>query len=258
MMYRWMCLYGVIFSSMLQAACTVYTEPNPPFNFREKGSIQGLSLDILDASLSAIRSNRLTQDEICLDSWSKIYDESLKNPKSFLISTAKLKERESAFQWVGPLVSVRLGIITKRTQALPQGNLKEMLKTLKIATIKDTAAEKTLLKEVGEEHTLNITRVSTPIQAYKMLEYGRIDAIVYTDIPFVYHLVSENQDVSLYKMAHVMLTTDYYIAAGKEVPKEHISAMQKRLNQLKETDNQGNSTYERILSHYLKGAVLKP
>ena len=91
-----------------------------------------------------------------------------------------------------------------------------------------------------------------------MLEYGRIDALVYTDLPFVYHLVSEKQDVAQYKMAHVLLNTDYYIAAGKDVPKEQISIMQTQLNRLKERDAQGSSMYERIMERYFKGAVLNP
>jgi ABC-type amino acid transport substrate-binding protein len=68
---------------------------------------------------------------------------------------------------------------------VPKGNTIEALRNLRIATIKETSAEQTLFKEIGTNHGLNITRVSTPIQGYKMLEYGRIDALVYTDVPFV-------------------------------------------------------------------------
>ena len=74
----------------------------------------------------------------------------------------------------------------------------------------------------------------------------------------MYHLVSEGQDVSQYKMAHVLLNTDYYIAAGKGVPKEQINIMQTQLNRLKEIDSKGNSMYDRIVANYLKGAVLQP
>lgn len=141
---------------------------------------------------------------------------------------------------------------------VPKGNTIEALRNLRIATIKETSAEQTLFKEIGTNHGLNITRVSTPIQGYKMFEYGRIDALVYTDVPFVYHLVSEGQDVSQYKMAHVLLNTDYYIAAGKGVPKEQINIMQTQLNRLKEIDSKGSSMYDRIVANYLKGAVLQP
>ncbi len=214
-------------------------------------------LDLLEASLATIRP-RFSQEEIDLDIWNKVYNEALAHPNSFLISTARLKDRESLFQWVGPLATVKLGAITKRSLVVPKGNTIEALRNLRIATIKETSAEQTLFKEIGTNHGLNITRVSTPIQGYKMLEYGRIDALVYTDVPFVYHLVSEGQDVSQYKMAHVLLNTDYYIAAGKGVPKEQINIMQTQLNRLKEIDNKGSSMYDRIVANYLKGAVLQP
>ena len=254
--------YGVIFgwlglTALLGADPVVYAGPNPPFNFRGKGVVQGLGFDLLEASLATIRP-RFSQEEIDLDIWNKVYNEALAHPNSFLISTARLKDRESLFQWVGPLATVKLGAITKRSLVVPKGNTIEALRNLRIATIKETSAEQTLFKEIGTNHGLNITRVSTPIQGYKMLEYGRIDALVYTDVPFVYHLVSEGQDVSQYKMAHVLLNTDYYIAAGKGVPKEQINIMQTQLNRLKEIDSKGNSMYDRIVANYLKGAVLQP
>ena len=219
--------------------------------------VQGLGFDLLEASLATIRP-RFSQEEIDLDIWNKVYNEALAHPNRFLISTARLKDRESLFQWVGPLATVKLGAITKRSLVVPKGNTIEALRNLRIATIKETSAEQTLFKEIGTNHGLNITRVSTPIQGYKMLEYGRIDALVYTDVPFVYHLVSEGQDVSQYKMAHVLLNTDYYIAAGKGVPKEQINIMQTQLNRLKEIDSKGSSMYDRIVANYLKGAVLQP
>lgn len=255
-------LYGVIFvwlgvTALCSAEPTVYTEPNPPFNFRDKGVVKGLGFDLLEASLATIRP-RFSQEEINLDVWSKVYTIALEHPNSFLISTTRIKDRETLFQWVGPIATVKLGVITKRNLVVPNGTTLEVLRNLKIATVKESSAEKTLFKEVGSDHGLNITRVSTPIQGYKMLEYGRIDALVYTDLPFVYHLVSEGQDVSQYKMAHILLNTDYYIAAGKGVPKEQINIMQTQLNRLKEPDGKGNSMYDRIMENYLKGAVLQP
>ncbi len=254
-----LCLcFGLYSTSFAAPTIAVYASPNPPFNLREKGLVQGLAFDLLEASLATIRP-RFSQEEIHLAPWKEVYDEALKHPTSFLISASRLKERESFFQWVGPIATVRLGVITKRGMEIPKGkNSLEILQNLKIATIKETSAEKVLFKEIGENNSLNITRVSTPLQGYKMLEYGRVDALVYTDLPFVYHLVNENQDVTQYKMVHVLLNTDYYIAAGKEIPKEQITIMQSQLNRLKEPDAQGSSMYERIMARYFKGAVLNP
>ena len=81
-----------------------------------------------------------------------------------------------------------------------------------------------------------------------MLEYGRVDAVVYTDVPFVYHLITEGQDVSQYRMAYVILNTDYYICAGKEIPKEQIQIMQTQLNRLKEPDGDKGSLYDRMMA----------
>ena len=59
-------------------------------------------------------------------------------------------------------------------------------------------------------------------------------------------------------MVHVLLNTDYYIAAGKSVPKEQVQIMQTQLNRLKEVDGKGSSMYDRIVANYLKGATLQP
>ncbi|NCD12273.1 MAG: ABC transporter substrate-binding protein, partial [Epsilonproteobacteria bacterium] len=47
--------FWVGIASFSWANPAVYTEPNPPFNFREKGLVQGLALDLLEASLATIR-----------------------------------------------------------------------------------------------------------------------------------------------------------------------------------------------------------
>lgn len=236
----------------------LYAVPNPPFSFRDKGVIKGLSIDLLEASLATLRP-RFAQEEIQLEALNKMYDEALKHPNSFLVTMVRLKDREQQFNWLGPIATVRLGLITKRTVDIPKGrNTMEILRPLKLATVKETSSEKLLFKEIGENHGLNITRVSTPIQAYKMLEYGRIDALIYTDVPFVYHLITEGQDVSQYRMAHVILNTDYYICVGKDVPKEQFNIMQTQINRLKEPDGKGSSMYDRIVANYLNGVVLQP
>lgn len=245
-------------TSLISAETALYAVPNPPFSFRDKGAIQGLSIDLLEASLVTIRP-RFAQEEIELESVNKMYDEALKHPKSFLVTMVRLKEREQQFQWLGPIATVRLGLISKRSTPIPKGqNIIEVLRPLRIATVKETSSEKLLFKEIGTNHGLTITRVSTPIQAYKMLEYGRIDALIYTDVPFVYYLLTEGQDISQYRMAHVILNTDYYICVGKDIPKEQFNTMQTQFNRLKEPDGKGGSMYDRIMANYLKGEMLQP
>ncbi|WP_294877059.1 MULTISPECIES: transporter substrate-binding domain-containing protein [unclassified Sulfurospirillum] len=263
MQFRSHFVYGILavifgMTSLVGSDISLYAVPNPPFSFRDKGAIKGLSIDLLEASLVSLRP-QFSQEEIEFDAWNKMYDEALKHPKSYLVTAVKLKEREPHFYWLGPVATVKLAVITKRGTDLPKGKTTlDILRPLRIATIKETSSEKLLFQEIGEKHGLNITRVSTPIQGYKMLEYGRVDALVYTDVPFVYHLISENQDVAQYRLAHVILNTDYYICVGKEIPKEQINIMQAQLNRLKEPDGKGSSLYERIVSRYLKGAVLQP
>lgn len=234
----------------------VYAGPNPPFNFRDKGEVQGLGVDLLNASFSSLRP-KLSQEEMRLDVWKDVYSEALAHPSSFLISTARLKEREDLFQWIGPLATVKLGLIAKRTTTLPKGNLNQLASKLKIATIKETAAERMLLQMLGPDANTSVIRLSTPLQGYKMLEYGRIDALVYTDIPFVYYLVNEAQDPNQYRMIYLLEESHYYIAAGKNVPKSQIAIMQTQLDRLKEKDSSGTSAYDRIMKIYLKGAVLQ-
>lgn len=261
MCFRFFFWYAIVLgwmTSLLGADVAVYAGPNPPFNFRDKGIVQGLGFDLLEATLVSLRP-RFKQEEIKLDVWGKAYTQALAHPTSFLISTARLEEREPLFQWVGSLCTVRLGVITKRKKELVEStNMLEILQPLRIATIKETAAEKVLFKALGEHPTIKIIRLSTPLQGYKMLENDHIDALVYTDVPFVYYLVQEGQDVNQYKMAHVLLNTDYYIAAGKEIPNEQIQIMQAQLNRLKLPDENGNSLYERIVARYLKESVLQP
>lgn len=101
MCFKWcvLCCLGFIFS-LNAASVIVYTEPNPPFNFREKGMIQGLGFDLLEASMISLRP-KIAQDEIYLGTWKEVYKEALDHPNTFLISTIKLKSANLIFNGLG-------------------------------------------------------------------------------------------------------------------------------------------------------------
>lgn len=80
---------------------TIYTEQFPPYNFSNKGQLQGINLDIVREL--CIRANVECTFELL--PWTRAYKQTQSEQFAGLVSTARIDERESSFLWVGPLVS---------------------------------------------------------------------------------------------------------------------------------------------------------
>lgn len=79
---------------------TIYTEHFPPYQFIQEGKVVGIN-----AELTLLVCERAEVDcELELLPWSRSFQLTRQHKFSGLISTARYKEREQQFKWVGPLV----------------------------------------------------------------------------------------------------------------------------------------------------------
>lgn len=246
-------LCSFLFQTFLFAVdVPVFAGINSPFNFRAKGAVTGVTVDILE---SILKENNIefSEKNIVLDSWSSVFSQAIVTQNSILITATRLPEREAMFQWIGPITDVQLGIISKKSANVSLKDVKD-LQGYRIVSVKNTAAERAFVKLGGDVNAL--VRVSTPKQAYKMLEYDRVNAVIATDLPFVYDAVNSGMNIDEYELAFLLKKAPYFIVAHKAMDPKIVEGLQKSLDKLKEKDAQGMSPYQMIFYKYFKQAKL--
>lgn len=230
----------------------IFAGKNAPFNFRHRGEVTGITVDIL-AQIFKDNNLPFAQEKIVLDTWSSVFSQAIVTPNSVLITVTRLPEREEMLQWVGPITDVKLAIIAKKRLNIKMTDIKD-LKGNRIVSVKNTAAERAFVKAGGDLNALE--RVSTPKQAYKMLEYDRVQAIIATDLPFLYEMVKEGLDANEYEVVYVIKKASYYISLHKDIDPKITKMLQKGLDDLKIPDSLGMSPYQKIMYKYFKDASL--
>lgn len=249
---RFLVLLLLFLSFAFAQDIAVFAGKNPPFNYRSKGEITGISVDILT---HLFKENNLNFDakNIVLDTWSAVFSQALVTPNSILITASRLPERESMFQWIGPVAQVKLGIIAKKQSHMSLSDVVN-LKGYKIISIKNSAAERAFIKLGG--NLQNVVRVSTPKQGFRMLEYNRADALITTDLPFIFDALQEGINVNEYELVYLLKKAPYFIATHKDMDVKIVEQLQKSLDTLKKLDEQGLSKYQSIMNKYFKQASL--
>ncbi|WP_024955721.1 substrate-binding periplasmic protein [Sulfurospirillum arcachonense] len=244
-------LFSVVSIPSYAKELTIFAGKNAPFNFRHRGAITGVTVQILE-SIFKDANLPFDQKKIVFDSWSAVFSQAIVTSDSLLITASRIPERESLFQWIGPVATVRLAIVAKKNTV----KIKKLddLKNYNVASVKNTSAERAYVKKGGDLSTFS--RISTPKQGYRMLEYGRIDALICTDLPFVYSLIKQGQNVDDYEIVYVIKNTKYYIAAHKDLSAKTMNILEDGLAKLKQKNSKNISQYDTIMANYFKGKIL--
>jgi len=237
--------------SLFSEDIRIFAGKNAPFNFMYKGKVSGVSVDILE-NIFKQANLPFDQKAIKLDTWSSVFSQAIVTPNSLLITASRIPEREKLFQWIGPVATVRLSIVAKKGTASIK-NLED-IKSYDVVSIKNTSAERAFVKAGGDLST--ILRVSTPKQGYKMLEYGRIDALICTDLPFIYSMIREGKNIDDYEIVYVLSKSKYFIAAHQSIPTKTINILNNELDKLKQKDSSNISKYNLIMEKYFKDSIL--
>ncbi|MFY8119693.1 MAG: substrate-binding periplasmic protein [Roseateles sp.] len=159
-----------------------FTENLPPLNYEEGGQARGFSVELArlicaEAGLSL---------DVQVMPWVRAMQSAAQQPASLLFSLTRTPERESQFQWVGPISPRRVMVYRlSRRQDLQPASLKE-LKNLRIGVVRDSAAARLLQAEGLGEDQLELG-LDDATNLRKLL-VGRMDLIVLLDWAAAWHL----------------------------------------------------------------------
>jgi polar amino acid transport system substrate-binding protein len=234
--------------TMLSADLTYYTEQLPPYNYLEDGTLQGISVDLLEAVTEKM-GKKVTREEVNLVPWTEGYKAALTGNNTVLFAVARTPEREQSFKWAGPIYSDRYVLFAKRDRGITIDN-PEDLKEYRIGVIADDIASQQLLDlGVNQSQIVPVSNASANIAG---LENGEIDLWACPEEAGRYFSEQVTGNPYSYAVVYQLKTQDLYYAFSKDVPDPVIQAYQQAFDAVKhEKDAEGISTYERILGRYI-------
>jgi polar amino acid transport system substrate-binding protein len=213
---------------------TFYTEENPPQNYRNvAGTITGSTVELVEAMMD------LTEmpGPFILTTWDDAMDNAAIAPNSIIFSTVRNTERETLFDWVGPVCkkSYRFYIITGGSVTLTS---MEEAKALAKVGVPEGWAAQTELENLG---FTNLQTYNSPEKVFQKLMEGKISAAVLNDISIDYLATATGYPSSAVTDALLLSSGETYLAFSKGTNPDHLAKWQQAYSTI-----QSNGTFGEI------------
>jgi len=171
-------------------------------------------------------------------SWNRAFELARTGPDTCVYSTARTKERESDFKWIGPIGSGTTGIfgspdkLGKVTSIddIKQGRIGDYLGDVFVSML----SEKGIHAVVSYE----------PATAIKNVAYGRLDYVAISD-RLGEHFISSNHLEEKVTLLFRLKPIDLYLACNRNIDDDTIALMNSKLAEMKK-----DGTYSKIELKY--------
>lgn len=232
-------LLGILLASLAPAqSLTIYTEIDPPNQLQsETGELSGMAVEIV----REIQRRVGNTDPISVVPWSRGYLELQTLPNVVLFSTARTKERNPLFKWVGPIDERRYVLYVRADSKIQLRTLEEAKRLSAIGVYKDDVRD---LYLTGKGFK-NLDRTIDNLSNVKKLMSGRIDAFAYatTGMPELVRMAGYRPEDM--KEALPLLNVQLYIAMSKGTPDATVRAWSNALARMKK-----DRTFEHLFRRY--------
>jgi polar amino acid transport system substrate-binding protein len=180
--------------------------------------------------------------------WPRAYRTVLNTPGSLLYSTARTKQREKLFKWVGPITDLTVGLIARKDRNIQIYSIEDV-QQYKIGSILDGAPEQLVLQAGIKES--NLDRLADPELNIKKLQAGRIDLFAFNAPTTRYLMIKLGINPDEFEVVYSLKTADLYFAFHRETDDRFIAAMNRELLEMKKVDSKGVSSFQTIVDNYL-------
>lgn len=188
----------------------LYTEETGKSSLYINGELTGASVEMVREIMRRIGKSY----PITVAPWARGYDFALNEPNVVLFATTRTKERESLFQWVGPIIRIQWVFVARKVDGLVINSLEDAKKVGGIGTYKDDAREQEL-KRLGFTNLVSKWGI---VNNYKMLEEGRLDLVAASSVNYTTPMRQAGVDPDDYEIVYSWQTNDLYIAFSKQTP----------------------------------------
>jgi len=218
--------------SVKSIACdyVVLTEFNPPFSYTEAGGVSGSCTEVL-LEATARADLPLERDEIALWPWARAYKELRESDNVILYPTIRTEEREGLFQWVGPVLEFKCGLMSLKRRNIVITDIVADSKQYKFGSVRDTAPEQAMLARgvaLGDLQQVHDLRINI-----RKLMNGRLDGVLYNEVAFKHTVKSMGLNPDDFEMAYVLFESSVYYAVSKKVSSFWVGKLQNALDELR-------------------------
>lgn len=204
----------------------LYAENDHPLQFVDDGGkLTGFTVELV----KEIQKRVGNRDLIQIVPWSRgLYK--LDNEKNTLLfSMAKTPERESKYQWIGPISTMKYGFYVKSDSPIKITNLEDAKKIDSIGVYRNDILDLALTRRGFK----NLDRADSNVSSLKKLMIGRVT--VYAGAPVAVQKVVDLAGYSIedVRLAFEFMRTTLYIAASKDTDPNIVAKWNKALEEMK-------------------------
>lgn len=228
--------YCLGLGSVWAQSIALLTEESPPHNMHIAGQPAGIGVEKVQAMFKA------AQLAYTLDfyPWKRAYTMAQKMPQACLFSTTRTPERESQFQWIGPIAHTEWVIYAHSSRAKPLKNL-ESIRPALIGGYNGDAVSDHLIK-----HQFRVHLVNEEVHNAQKLLNNRIDYWA-TGKFTAQALIHQNRWHSDITPVLFFKKTDLYLACNLAMPPDTIHKINAGLDAIKK-----NKLFQKIDTKYEK------
>ncbi len=212
---------------LADAPVQLVTEVFPPYQQMQDKTISGWSVDIVRQIMTAAQ----LPYQIDVMPWARAFKTARSTPDTLIFSLLRTEERESQFAWIAPLCPMRVSFYTSSHRPEVQADgLNSALKY--VVGVENGQANYHFLREQGFRESRNLVVVGHNHQLQQMLELGRIDLMLVSDI-YVQQLPDRGAGLRRVFTAHA-LEKYLYLAAHPATSPVLLEKLQKAWQQVKD------------------------
>lgn len=227
----------------------IYYGNLPPFNYlSESGQLTGISVDVLNSMIKK-GGHHLTINPIKHTPLARALRYTKTNKNSILFSIARTPVRENSYKWIGPIYTLKLGLVSKKNRMIFVKDKAE-LRQYRIAVIRDSAPQSILENRFNYPQSL-MTKVASDEQQIKMLDRNRVDLISQSNTGAPSLIRESGLDPADFEMSFTMMDLPLYFCLNKDFDDDFVNAMQQALDEIKQKKNNGKSELDLILEKYI-------
>jgi len=215
----------------------IYTENYPPSAYVEKGTLKGLSVEIVQEILRRIGQ----PDTITVVPWARGYKMALSEANVALFATTRLPQREALFSWVGPLYRQRWGFYRWKGSDVRVPDMEAARKVGRIGTYHQDAKMQ-YLEAQGFDNLVPTNKNLTNIMH---LQRGNIDLWVSSDFNLAHLARQAGVSPDRLELAYAFHSVHNYIAFSKLTSPHVVRLWQAVLGEMK-----SDGSYQRICQKY--------
>jgi ABC-type amino acid transport substrate-binding protein len=241
------CLGASLLQSSLSSANELdkldfVTESYPPYNFKSQGVLKGIAVDLLLAATQKSALS-LSLDDIRLLPWPRAYKMAEEGPSIVLFSTTRTEQRETKFNWVGPISPTRIVLLAKKSNSIVINNPSD-IKKYTIGAITDDIGDQ-LVQKAGVKSSA-IKHVAGAESLAKMLDAGRIKLWAYEENVARWFIKQAGLNNGEFESVYTLKESDLYYAFSKDINKQTQNLLQKAIDKIKKSNE-----FSKIKASYL-------